>query len=368
MAMRECRNTWRRPRGARAVACGAALLIGLACSQAPPPATSGTRPVQPSEPLPETPPGEGPGEERDEAGPAADGADRPGETSGGRDEEATTAPEATREGEGGSSETPGDDVDQDGAEGGADRDADEIQIERGTSIDRDDSVILIDRGGASSPPTLYEAARKAREERARTGASRITVNDENLHEFQGEGLTFAESGAGEEESADEGGAEAEESGEAEGGEGSNEAESRAEGAGGEEYWRSRLLDLRLRLREAVDELDELQERAGSLRRSFYAQDDPHLRDGRIKPAWDRVLDRIGETRRRIGELQEELQQALEEGRRAGALPGWLREGIDVEPAPEELPEDVTEEGREPGRHRPEDPRVVEEEQEPPGHP
>lgn len=368
--MRGCRNTWSRPRAARAAACGAVLLIGLACSQAPPPATPGTRPVQPSEPLPETPPGEGPGEGRDEAGSAADGADRPGETSGGKNEEATTAAEAetTREGEGGSSEPPGDDADRGGAEDGANRDADEIQIERGTAIDRDDSVILIERGGASSPPTLYEAARKAREERGRTGASRITVNDENLHEFQGEGLTFAEPGADEEDPADGGGGETEESGEAEGGEGGKEAETGAEGAGGEEYWRSRLLDLRLRLREAVDELDELQERAGSLRRSFYAQDDPHVRDGRIKPAWDRVLDRIGETRRRIGELREELQQALEEGRRAGALPGWLREGIDVEPAPEELPEDMTEGEREPGRHRPEDPRVVEEEPEPPGHP
>ena len=31
--------------------------------------------------------------------------------------------------------------------------------------------------------------------------------------------------------------------------------------------------------------------------------------------------------------QEELAQFLEEGREAGALPGWLREGIDLEPEP-----------------------------------
>ncbi|MFW6206659.1 MAG: hypothetical protein ACOC5J_01865, partial [Gemmatimonadota bacterium] len=100
----------------------------------------------------------------------------------------------------------------------------------------------------------------------------------------------------------------------------------------------------------------------------YAQDDPYVRDGRIKPAWDRVLDRIGETRSRNGTLREELQQAVQEGRRAGALPGWLREGIELEPAPEELPAEEGEgEGEgEPGRHRPEDPRGVEEEQEPPG--
>lgn len=246
----------------------------------------------------------------------------------------------------------------------ADRDAVEIRIERGSSVERDDSVILIERGGRSSFPSLYEAARKAREERARTGSSRVVVNDENLHEFQGEGLTFAEPGA-EEEGQEPGDADPEGAGDTDAEGGSREAETDGATAdGGEEYWRSRLLDLRLRLREAVDELDELQERAGSLRRSFYAQDDPFVRDGRIKPAWDRVLDRIEATRRGIGELREELQQALEEGRRAGALPGWLREGIELEPAPEELPEEVGEE--EPGRHRPEDPEVVEEEQEPPG--
>ncbi|MFW6012154.1 MAG: hypothetical protein ACOC92_00420 [bacterium] len=248
----------------------------------------------------------------------------------------------------------------------ADEDADEIRIERGSSVERDDSVILIERGGRSAPSSsLYEAARKAREERARTGPSRVTVDDENLHEFQGDSLTFAEPAA-EEEGQEEAAADGEPEGSDDtGGGGSKGAETEeAASPGAEEYWRSRLLDLRLRLREAVDELDELQERAGSLRRSFYAQDDPYVRDGRIKPAWDRVLDRIGETRSRIGTLREELQQAVQEGRRAGALPGWLREGIELEPAPEELP---AEEGEgEPGRHRPEDPRGVEEEQEPPG--
>ena len=334
-----------RSRWLQGVGCSAVLWAGLACSQAPPPEVPGpedpgtpatgdaaeARPAAPEEPLPEPPPEPGAGD---------------GEAGGGDESSSDGDP--------------------------ADGDDDEIRIERGASVERDDSVILIERGGRSRPPSLYEAARKAREERDRSGPSRVTINDENLHEFQGKGLTFAEP-ATEEDGQETGGGEGAGDGEPQGagtagepGESSGgmEAETgETEPAGGEEYWRSRLLDLRLRLREAVDELDELKERAGSLRRSFYAQDDPYVRDGRIKPAWDRVLDRIGETRRRIGTLRQELQQALQEGRRAGALPGWLREGIELEPAPEELPE---ESDGEPGRHRPEDPRVVEEEREPPG--
>jgi hypothetical protein len=187
----------------------------------------------------------------------------------------------------------------------------------------DPTVILIERAEPEKrPKTLFEAAEAARAQRAKSGSSaRISVTDKNLHEFQGEGLTFAEAKAAKPaETSAEAGAEA------------GEAER------GEAYWRARVRDLRLRLREAVDELAELAERAGSLRRSFYAEDDPYVRDGEIKPAWDRVLDRTAATRQAIGRLQEELGRTLEEGRLAGALPGWLREGIELEPEPEELPE------------------------------
>jgi hypothetical protein len=186
----------------------------------------------------------------------------------------------------------------------------------------DPTVILIERAEPEKrPTTLFEAAEAARAQRAKSGSSaRISVTDKNLHEFQGEGLTFAEAkpAAPAEETAEDG-------------------VEVVEPERGEAYWRARVRDLRLRLREGVDELAELEERAGSLRRSFYAEDDPHVRDGEIKPAWDRVLDRTAAIRQAIGGLQEELGLVVEEGRLAGALPGWLREGIELEPEPEELP-------------------------------
>ncbi|MDH3745756.1 MAG: hypothetical protein OES47_11715, partial [Acidobacteriota bacterium] len=51
----------------------------------------------------------------------------------------------------------------------------------------------------------------------------------------------------------------------------------------------------------------------------------------IKPAWDRALDRLEGARELVAEASTQLDELIEEGRRAGALPGWLREGIDLEP-------------------------------------
>ena len=53
----------------------------------------------------------------------------------------------------------------------------------------------------------------------------------------------------------------------------------------------------------------------------------------MKPAWDRALDRIDEIERSIGRIQEELDRFQDEGQKAGALPAWLAEGVDLEPVP-----------------------------------
>ena len=128
----------------------------------------------------------------------------------------------------------------------------------------------------------------------------------------------------------------------------------------ETYWRQRVRDLRLEWRDAYDSIAELEAQAADLRTRFYAQDDPAYRDRVIKPEWDRVLDRLDQARRTVERAQEELDFALEEGGRAGALPGWLREGIELEPLVEE-PEDE----REPQTTDPQEPKVVEP---PPGGP
>jgi hypothetical protein len=122
----------------------------------------------------------------------------------------------------------------------------------------------------------------------------------------------------------------------------------APGGTGEAFWRSRSRELRQRWKDVVDEVADLESDADLLRRRFYAEADPYVRDGRIKPDWDRVLDRIRTLREEAERRREAVTAHLEEGRRAGALPGWLREGIDLEPAAEGArPEDGPHEAVEP---------------------
>ena len=95
--------------------------------------------------------------------------------------------------------------------------------------------------------------------------------------------------------------------------------------------RSQYLDLRLRWRAAYDSIRELEGKVASLRNDFYTTDDPYYRDSQIKPAWDRALEGLETARSDIDRYQTELRTVLNEGRREGALPGWLREGIEHEP-------------------------------------
>jgi hypothetical protein len=101
----------------------------------------------------------------------------------------------------------------------------------------------------------------------------------------------------------------------------------------EEYWRSQALKIRLDWKTAVEEVDELQAEVADLRRRFYQEDDPFYRDNEIKPSWDRALDRLQEAKSAAEAQERKLSRFLDEGHRAGALPGWLREGIEYEPPP-----------------------------------
>jgi hypothetical protein len=104
-------------------------------------------------------------------------------------------------------------------------------------------------------------------------------------------------------------------------------------AGGREesWWRQEARRLREAWSNAVRQVELSRTEADRLRTRFYSEDDPFVRDGQIKPAWDRALDRLTEALERVETSQSALEQFLEDGHRAGALPGWLREGIELEP-------------------------------------
>lgn len=197
-------------------------------------------------------------------------------------------------------------------------------------------VDVVDPGGERGPVSLVEAARAERERRSRSGPPVAVITDENVNKSKGQ-ITFAEP---------------------------KKPAATAETAAAlqtlkdEQYWRNRALDIRTRLREATDKVEELELSAAGWRRRFYAEEDPYFRDGKIKPEWDRVLAQLEETRSEVEATRKELDDFLEEGRREGALPGWLREGGELEPI-EEKPKTS------PGTVDPEEPRIYE--QKPPQH-
>jgi hypothetical protein len=177
-------------------------------------------------------------------------------------------------------------------------------------------VVVLDPGGEteSSPHTLADAARAERERRAHAAPSTIVITDKNLKQHATGQLTVATPSKR-----------------------TDTADPDPEPVRDEQYWRSRALEIRLRWRHAADDIKELETSANGWRRSFYAEKDPNVRNTRIKPEWDRALDRLEEARTEVETARKELADLLEEGRTAGALPGWLREGVDQEPKEEPEP-------------------------------
>jgi len=177
-------------------------------------------------------------------------------------------------------------------------------------------VVILDSGGEKEDSTrsLAEAGRAAREQRAHAAPPAHVITDKNLKQYAAKGQITVAAPA-------------------------RKAQTEAETGPvrDEPYWRSRALEVRLRWRKAADDVKELEQSAAGWRRRFYAENDPYVRSGQIKPEWDRVLDRLEEARAEVEASKTELAELLEEGRTAGALPGWLREGVDQEPKEEPEP-------------------------------
>jgi hypothetical protein len=216
------------------------------------------------------------------------------------------------------------------------------------------TVIAIDTADydPSSQLTLAQAAKAERERKAEAEPPRIVITNKNLHRYaKGGQLTVAD--AKKKKGAAAGGAAGAGTGTA-GATAIAAGGSRTVAAGGadkgraaaaaierdESWWRGRALDIRERWRKAAERVKGLEQDVSDWRRRFYAQDDPWVRDGQIKPAWDHALEELRASRAAVEAAKKELADFLEEGRVAGALPGWLREGIDLEPK-EEPPADPT---------------------------
>jgi hypothetical protein len=94
---------------------------------------------------------------------------------------------------------------------------------------------------------------------------------------------------------------------------------------GEEYWRGETRRLRDRVAELKAAIARLEPETRKLESDFYSWDDGAYRDRVIKPAWDKAREQLATARRELPIAEKELADLPDRARKAGALPGWLRE-------------------------------------------
>ncbi len=183
------------------------------------------------------------------------------------------------------------------------------------------SVKVIDPGGGEEQPkTLLEASRLAKARKQDQKDSIADINDDNLHEYaeRAEVIILESPPAAPKPELE-----------------PTPAVEKGSQTRDEQYWRSRALELRMAWRRAFDQIGELELESAALRQQFYAEDDPYLRDSQLKPAWDRVLDRLDQLRDQSVRYQQELETFVAEGQRAEVPQGWLNQGWELEPTPDE---------------------------------
>jgi hypothetical protein len=109
-------------------------------------------------------------------------------------------------------------------------------------------------------------------------------------------------------------------------EGAAAASIDASGAGGgEAEWKEIARRDRKRVDDAKTRVAELTATSKKLENDFYAWDDGQYRDRVIKPAWDRAKADLEQAKTELDAAEKELSELPERARKAGALPGWIRE-------------------------------------------
>jgi predicted RNase H-like nuclease (RuvC/YqgF family) len=93
----------------------------------------------------------------------------------------------------------------------------------------------------------------------------------------------------------------------------------------EAYWRERMHSARALVEELRERVRQFEQESKKLENDFYSWDDGQYRDGVIKPAWDKKREELETARRDQEQAEKELSELPEKARKAGALPGWLRE-------------------------------------------
>lgn len=96
-------------------------------------------------------------------------------------------------------------------------------------------------------------------------------------------------------------------------------------AASEAEWRAAAKSARDRVEEGKRLVQQFTAEAAKLESDFYSWDDGQYRDNVIKPAWDKKKEELEAAKKELALAEKDLADLPEKARKAGALPGWLRE-------------------------------------------
>jgi hypothetical protein len=93
----------------------------------------------------------------------------------------------------------------------------------------------------------------------------------------------------------------------------------------EAAWRERAHSAHQRVEDLKARIAALDGETKQLENDFYRWDDGQYRDRVIKPSWDKKREELETAKRELVTAERDLADLPEQARKAGALPGWLRE-------------------------------------------
>ncbi len=92
----------------------------------------------------------------------------------------------------------------------------------------------------------------------------------------------------------------------------------------EEYWRKRNHEVSGRLQSAEKAVNAIQKEVDDLTRAFYALNDVEQK-GYMEYQRTQKLNNLQQAKRELDDARTDMDNLEEEARKAGALPGWLRD-------------------------------------------
>ena len=163
---------------------------------------------------------------------------------------------------------------------------------------------------------LVKAAKKEKERRAKTEAKKTLTNQDIEEIRKKHPISGIETSEAEGEPT-----ETEESKTAD----STAKKEAADPTQTEEYWRGRKQDVDARVQDAQSRVEQIQSEINSLTAAFYAEGDGVAQRPLIESERIERINELDAAKQELENARSEAAGLEDEARRAGALPGWLRD-------------------------------------------